>query len=91
MCPRPDAHVLPQGTAYITDLGMTGPYDSVLGRDKEAVVQSLVTGVPRPYVVATQDTRLCGVIVETDDATGRATSIEQISIEDPLPGEHDDD
>jgi len=47
-----DERVLPRGTAYITDLGMTGPYDSVLGRDKDAVVRSLVTGIPHPYDVA---------------------------------------
>ncbi len=80
-----DEHVLPGGTAYITDLGMTGPYDSVLGRDKHAVVQSLVTGVPQPYNVATDDARVCGVILECDPATGRAASIERINIPDPSP------
>ncbi len=79
-----DERILPKGTAYITDLGMTGPYDSVLGRDKGAVLQSLVTGVPKPYAVATEDARVCGVIVETDDDSGRATSIERINIPDPL-------
>ncbi|MCK4340101.1 MAG: TIGR00282 family metallophosphoesterase [Phycisphaerae bacterium] len=80
-----DEQILPQGTAYITDVGMSGPYDSVLGRDKHAVVQSLVTGVPRPYTVATEDVRLCGVIIETEDSTGRATKIERVNIPDPLP------
>jgi hypothetical protein len=88
-----DERVLPGGAAYISDLGMTGPYDSVLGRDKQAVVRSLVTGVPYPYSVATDDVRLCGVIVESDDATGRATRIERVNIPDhlPLPPEDDDD
>jgi metallophosphoesterase (TIGR00282 family) len=80
-----DERLLPRGTAYITDLGMTGPYDSVLGRNKDAVVQSLVTGVPHPYVVATDDARLCGVIVETDDQTGQARRIERVCISDPNP------
>jgi len=85
-----DERVLPRGTAYITDAGMTGPYDSVLGRDKDAVVKSLVTGVPHPYTVATDDTRLCGVIVETDDATGRARRIERVNIPDHTPSYADD-
>ncbi len=80
-----DERILPQGTAYITDLGMTGPYDSVLGRDRHAVVQSLVTGMPHPYTVATENVRMCGVIVETDDASGRALQIERVNIADPLP------
>jgi 2',3'-cyclic-nucleotide 2'-phosphodiesterase len=80
-----DERVLPRGTAYITDLGMTGPYDSVLGRDKEAVVRSLVTGVPHPYDVASDDARLAGVIIETDDATGQARWIERVNIADPRP------
>ncbi len=80
-----DERVLPRGTAYITDLGMTGPYDSVLGRDKDAVVRSLVTGVPHPYTVASDDARLCGVIIETDDSTGQARWIERVNIADPQP------
>ena len=86
-----DERILPQGTAYITDLGMSGPHDSVLGRDKHAVVSSLVTGVPQPYSVATDDTRLCGVMVEADEDTGRATMIERVNIPDPLPPPPDDD
>lgn len=80
-----DERVLPRGTAYITDIGMTGPYDSVLGRDKDAVVKSLVTGVPHPYTVASDDTRLCGVIVEVDDQTGQARWIERVNVPDPQP------
>jgi hypothetical protein len=80
-----DERILPRGTAYITDLGMTGPYDSVLGRDKDAVVKSLVTGVPQQYTVATEDARVCGVIVETDDQAGQARRIERINIPDPQP------
>ncbi len=80
-----DERILPRGTAYITDLGMTGPYDSVLGRDRYAVVTSLVTGVPHPYNVATDDVRLCGVLVETDDSNRRARSIERLNIPDPQP------
>jgi metallophosphoesterase (TIGR00282 family) len=80
-----DERILPRGTAYITDLGMTGPYDSVLGRDKDAVVKSLVTGVPQPYGVAADDARVCGVIIEADEQTGQARRIERVNIPDPQP------
>jgi metallophosphoesterase (TIGR00282 family) len=73
-----DERILPGGTAYITDLGMTGPYDSVLGRDRDRVIKSLVTGMPHPYDVATRDARLCGVIIEADSTTGRAVRIERV-------------
>jgi len=73
-----DERVLPAGTAYITDLGMTGPYDSVLGRDRDRVIKSLVTGMPHPYDVATSDVRLSGAVVQADSRSGRALSIERI-------------
>lgn len=80
--PTADERVLPGGTAYITDLGMTGPYDSVLGRDKHAVVRSLFTNMPQPYHVASDDARLSGVVVDVDPATGRAKTIERVHISD---------
>lgn len=76
--PTADERVLPKGTAYVTDLGMTGPYDSVLGRSKTAVIGALTTGMHHPYVVATDDVRLCGAIIEIDEQSGRALSIERI-------------
>jgi hypothetical protein len=78
-----DERILPKGTAYITDIGMTGPHDSVLGRDKHAVLRALVTGMPTPYVVAKGDARLQGVIVDVDNNTGRATLIERVNAADP--------
>jgi metallophosphoesterase (TIGR00282 family) len=77
-----DERILPAGTAYITDVGMTGPHDSVLGRDKDRVIKSLVTGMPHPYDVATRDVRLCGVIIEANSATGRAIRIERVCEKD---------
>lgn len=88
--PTADARVLPRGTAYITDLGMTGPYDSVLGRDKDRVIQSLVTGMPHPYDMAHHDVRLCGVIIEAD-ADGRATKIERVETPCDMSGDDNDD
>lgn len=75
-----DERVLPKGTAYITDVGMTGPHDSVLGRNKERVIASLVTGMPHPYDVAEENVRLNGALVELDSRTGRAISIERVSL-----------
>jgi hypothetical protein len=73
-----DERVLDGGTAYITDLGMTGPYDSVLGRRKDRVLSSLTTGMPAPFDVAADDARMCGVLVTVDGVTGRAKSIERV-------------
>ncbi|MBU0716801.1 MAG: TIGR00282 family metallophosphoesterase [Planctomycetes bacterium] len=76
--PTADERVLPKGTAYITDVGMTGPYDSVLGRRKDRVLKAMISAVPNPFDVASGDPRMCGVIVTVDSGTGRATSIERV-------------
>lgn len=77
--PTADERILPKGTAYVTDLGMTGPYDSVLGRDKERVLSAMISAVPTPFDVATNDARMCGVIVTVESSTGLATHIERIT------------
>ncbi len=91
--PTADERVLPNGTAYITDLGMTGPYDSVLGRRKDRVVSTLLTGIPSAFEVATGDVRLCGILVRIDAESGRAQSIERICVPDTFPdgGENETD
>jgi 2',3'-cyclic-nucleotide 2'-phosphodiesterase len=76
--PTADARVLPGGTAYITDLGMCGPYDSVLGRRRDHVVRAMSTNMPLPYDVATHDVRLCGVLCEVDETTGKSTFVQRI-------------
>jgi len=78
--PTADAAILPGGTAYISDLGMTGPYDGVLGRRKDRVLRSLQTTMPAYFEVATGDPRLCGILVAADPHTGKATAIERIEI-----------
>ncbi|MDP9175985.1 MAG: TIGR00282 family metallophosphoesterase [Planctomycetota bacterium] len=78
--PTADAHILPNGSAYITDLGMCGPYDSVLGRRKEKVVKHMTTSMPQMFDIATGDVRLCGALAEIDQETGRALSIERIEV-----------
>ncbi len=80
--PTADEQVLPGGTAYITDIGMTGPYDSVIGRDKQSVLFKFETSMHAPFTVATRDVRLCGAIVTIDSTTGKATSIERIDLRD---------
>jgi metallophosphoesterase (TIGR00282 family) len=75
--PTADAKILPGGTAYITDLGMCGPYDSVLGRRKDRVIEQMTTGMPARFDVAEGDERLCGVFLQMGD-DGRATHIERI-------------
>jgi hypothetical protein len=83
--PTADARILPGGTAYVTDLGMTGPFDSVIGVEKSAAISRFVTGLPVKFKPAGKDTRLCAVIVELDDATGKGTSIRRIMERLPDP------
>lgn len=73
-----DEAILPNGTAYITDLGMTGPKDSVLGREVEPVVQRFITGMPQKFDVSKKDPALEGVIVDVVIKSGKAHSIERI-------------
>jgi metallophosphoesterase (TIGR00282 family) len=73
-----DETVLPKGTAYITDVGMTGPYESVLGRDVKAVLHRFCTNGPARFEVAKKDVRLKGAIMEIDIESGKALSIERI-------------
>lgn len=78
--PTADERVLPRGTAYITDVGMTGPYDSVIGVRKEIVVERFLKNMPVRFEAANGDTRLSAVVIESDDATGKARSIERIMV-----------
>ena len=79
--PTADAKVLSGGTAFISDLGMCGPYDSVLGRRKDRVLKYMTTNMPQPFDVATGDVRLCGALAEVDADTGRALSIERVEVQ----------
>jgi metallophosphoesterase (TIGR00282 family) len=81
--PTADECVLPGGTAYISDVGMCGPHDSVLGRDTAAVVRRFVTQLPQKLEVATGQVELCGVIVDADENDGKARSIQRVRV--PLP------
>jgi calcineurin-like phosphoesterase len=78
--PTADEQVLPPGTAFISDVGMTGPYDSILGRRVDRVLSSAISFVPSSFEVATGDPRLGGAIIAIDSATGRANSIRRLMI-----------
>ncbi len=78
--PTADERVLPKGTAYITDVGMSGPYDSIIGVEKEQAIQRFLTSMPNRFDPATGDTRLCAVLVDCDERTGHATHIERLMI-----------
>jgi 2',3'-cyclic-nucleotide 2'-phosphodiesterase len=76
--PTADARVLPGGTAYQTDAGMTGPYDSVIGIDKETIVRRFLSGLAGRMEAARHGIELHGVVIRADDATGRALEIERL-------------
>jgi len=73
-----DERILPQGTAYLTDVGMTGPHDSVIGRRIEDVLERFVTCVPVRFEVADQNIQLQGAVLDIDEDTGKAKSIVRI-------------
>ncbi len=79
--PTADERVLPGGTAYITDLGMTGCYDSVIGSDTSAVLKRMVEKMQVRLEPATGNGSLCGVVIEVDESTGLARSIERVRAE----------
>ena len=78
-----DAHVLPRGTAFITDAGMTGPHDSVIGVETELAIKRMRTGMPVRFATAHGGVRIEGALIECDEASGLATAIEPVRI--PFP------
>jgi len=78
--PTADAQILPKGTAFMCDVGMTGPYASVLGRQIEPVVNKFVDGLPRRFEVATEDVRISGALIEIGASMARAEKIELLTV-----------
>jgi metallophosphoesterase (TIGR00282 family) len=78
--PTADERVLPQGTAYQTDVGMSGPYDSVIGVETELVLQRFLTGMPGKFEAAKGNPKLCAALIECDGASGRASRIQRIML-----------
>ena len=75
-----DERVLPKGTAYITDVGMTGPHDSIIGVSVEAALGRFRSGLPAKFEPATGGARLNGIVITADPASGRATAIERLNL-----------
>ena len=84
--PTADAEVLPGGTGYLTDAGMTGPYRSVIGMEVADSMERILTGMPKILNVAKEDARLAGLFAELDDATGRCLRVEQVI--EKVPKQH---
>jgi hypothetical protein len=76
--PTADARLLPSGTAFITDVGMTGPYESIIGFRTDRVLRRFLLRTPSPFEVAKDDVRLAAVLIEVDPKSGRAQSIEPL-------------
>jgi metallophosphoesterase (TIGR00282 family) len=76
--PTSDARILPKGTAYITDVGMSGPYDSVIGMKKEIAIRRFLFQTPHKFEIAEHDVRMCAVFVQIDMETGKSTKIEPV-------------
>jgi calcineurin-like phosphoesterase len=72
--------VLPGGTAYITDVGMTGPHDGIIGVDRAAALGRFLNGMPARFEASSGDARLHAVVIEADTHTGRASAIERVSL-----------
>lgn len=73
-----DEEILPYGTAYLTDAGMTGPHDSIIGIKKEIIIEKMITGMPLRYEVADSGNQVNGVIIDIDSVTGLATEIRRV-------------
>jgi metallophosphoesterase (TIGR00282 family) len=78
--PTADERVLPGGTAYQTDVGMSGPYDSVIGVDKDLVLHRFLTGMPGKFEPAKGNPKMCAALIECDPDTGRASRIQRIML-----------
>ena len=78
--PTADTRILPGGTAYQTDVGMSGPYDSVIGVQKEQVLHRFLTGLPGRFEAAKGDPRFCAVLIDCDASSGRASSIQRLML-----------
>lgn len=79
--PTADERVLPGGTAYITDAGMSGPADSVIGMDIDFAIANFLSPLPNPFTIARNNVKIAGVLVDADEATGKARSIERLLVD----------
>ena len=80
--PTADSYIMPRGTAYVTDVGMVGPVDSVIGVDSQSAIRSFLTGMPHRFFVSEGAAMFDAIMVEIDEATGRATTIKRIHLKE---------
>ena len=78
--PTADERVLPGGTAYQTDVGMSGPYDSVIGVERDLVMHKFLTGMPGKFEAAKGNPKMCATLITCDAATGRATAVQRLAL-----------
>jgi metallophosphoesterase (TIGR00282 family) len=78
-----DERILPNGTAYLTDAGMTGPHDSIIGMERAPALARFLNGMPSKFEPATGNPRLNGIVVEADEKSGRAIAVTRISYSEP--------
>ena len=78
--PTADEQVLPGGSGYITDLGMTGPHDSILGVKSECIIHKLTTKLPTKFEIAENDLRVNGAMFELDPSTGRVSKVTRVTL-----------
>jgi metallophosphoesterase (TIGR00282 family) len=79
--PTADERILPQGTAFQTDVGMTGPYESIIGMRSEKVLERFLFNTPRPFEPAKRDVQLRGALVDADEETGHALAIRRLRVD----------
>jgi metallophosphoesterase (TIGR00282 family) len=78
--PTADEMVLPGGTAYQSDVGMTGAYEGIIGFSKDRIIEKFLSQTPRSFETAKRDIRLSGAVVSVDETTGKATGIERVQV-----------
>jgi metallophosphoesterase (TIGR00282 family) len=80
--PTADCYIMPKGSAYVSDVGMVGPVDSVIGVDTESAIRSFLTGMPHRFFMSEGAAVFDAIMVDADEATGKATSVERIHLEE---------
>jgi 2',3'-cyclic-nucleotide 2'-phosphodiesterase len=78
--PTADETVRPGGTAYLTDVGMTGAYEGIIGFTKDRIIEKFLSQTPRSFETARRDIRLAGAVVSVDEESGKATAIERVQV-----------
>src|SRR5262245_4614595 len=78
--PTADETIRPGGTAYLSDAGMTGAYEGIIGFTRDRIIEKFLSQPPRPFETAKKDIRLCGAVITVDEETGKATAIERVQV-----------